>query len=168
MRSPRLCALAAVAAAVALACAAPRTAAASGAFEAAPNNVAFANSVRQLLNAFDATAGTLDCDQAPYEEPLTINTPGLYRFRITALGANQNSARERACGPGRMPCMRTRCRLRLGYPGLCMDGECTHVARVRLRSQPPPRARSTAPPVSAHAACPCSPHLGCGAGWQAR
>lgn len=49
-------------------------------------------SARRLLDVFDATAGTLSCGEAPYVAPVTINIPGLYRFRIKALGANSNSA----------------------------------------------------------------------------
>jgi len=47
---------------------------------------------RRLLDAFDATPGTLQCSAAPYLEPLQINTPGLYRFRIQTLGAHQDSS----------------------------------------------------------------------------
>ncbi len=49
-------------------------------------------SARRLLEAISVTAGNLDCDQASYVAPLTIDTPGLYKFRIKALGTNTNSA----------------------------------------------------------------------------
>ena len=51
---------------------------------------------RRLLEAFDATPGTLQCSAAPYLEPLRINNPGLYRFRIQALGTHQDSAGRHA------------------------------------------------------------------------
>lgn len=66
--------------------------------------MALGTTARRLLDAFDATPGALQCASAPYLEPLQINTPGLYRFRIQALGTHQDSAREwlsRKGGSGR-------------------------------------------------------------------
>lgn len=55
-------------------------------------DVSLGMAARRLLEAFDATPGALQCAAAPYLEPLSINTPGLYRFRIQALGTHQDSA----------------------------------------------------------------------------
>lgn len=41
---------------------------------------------RRLLQL--SVNGTLDCDQTPYMQQLTITTPGLYQFRIKAIGAH--------------------------------------------------------------------------------
>lgn len=74
-------------------CCRPAAAAAAGSH---PNlgaaDFSLGQSARRLLEVFDATAGTLSCGEAPYVAPVTINIPGLYRFRIKALGANTNSA----------------------------------------------------------------------------
>lgn len=59
-------------------------------------DLALGVTARRLLEAFDATPGTLQCSAAPYLEPLRINNPGLYRFRIQALGTHQDSAGGRA------------------------------------------------------------------------
>lgn len=69
-----------------------RTAAAAGNIPTLESvEITLGSSVRRLLATF-ATAGDLSCGSAPYVAPLTIDTPGLYRFRITALGANAPSA----------------------------------------------------------------------------
>ena len=57
-------------------------------------DITLGHSARRLLEAIGVTAGTLECSDSskPYVAPLTINTPGLYKFRIKALGTNTNSA----------------------------------------------------------------------------
>lgn len=75
-------------------CCSPAAAADGGAPSLGAAGITFGQSARRLLEAFDATAGALDCDTSTYVAPLTINTPGLYRFRVKALGTNTNSASE--------------------------------------------------------------------------
>lgn len=75
-------------------CCSPAAAADGGAPTLGAAGITFGQSARRLLEVFDATAGTLSCDSSTYVAPLTISTPGLYRFRVKALGTNTNSASE--------------------------------------------------------------------------
>lgn len=45
-----------------------------------------ASLVRQLLTMPDGWKNSLDCDQSPFAESLTIPTPGLYKVRVRAVG----------------------------------------------------------------------------------
>lgn len=77
-------------------CCGPQAAAAAG---GAPSLSAIdfppGQPARRLLQAFDASLGTLSCSGSQYVAPLTITAPGLYRFRIRARGTNTDSTGER-------------------------------------------------------------------------
>ncbi|PRW20837.1 Ig-like domain repeat [Chlorella sorokiniana] len=73
-------------------CCSPAAATAAGSVpDLSAADITLGQSARQLLDAFDATAGALSCGSAPYVAPLTVSTPGLYRFRVKALGTNTDS-----------------------------------------------------------------------------
>lgn len=77
-------------------CCVPAAAAADGMPALDATGITLAHSVRHLLQAFDATPGMLQCSTVnqPYQVPLSVNKPGLYRFRIKAKGSQGNSASE--------------------------------------------------------------------------
>ena len=78
---------------LALVCAGSRGAAAQSGFESITLAELDSTARRRLVTIASGVldSGSLDCSMSPYVEQLSINTPGLYQFKVRAIGANANT-----------------------------------------------------------------------------